>query len=151
MNFCQKLFFVVMGLLLACEVYASEYERAVSRAEGVQSKLDALNGAGMRCSIHVDALGMRGAERDECKLYLNNIKGQYFKDVMAECVSLTEWNNAEKRKVKANPKYPNEQDLKSLVKAMKLINHACDTDSYSAQYPYLVKPLKNLKALSELN
>lgn len=144
---------LVLALLFFSAIAHPEEEQSIyDRADKVKVRLEILNSLGMDCDAELSVKGMKGAASPVCEKFLNNMRGDYFKATMDECVKLSKWYESKRAFISANKNYAqtNPSEAKDLVRDMKAVNTICDTDTMSTRYEFLMKPINKINALTEL-
>lgn len=142
---------ILAGLMLAAQTARAD-ESISDQIMKVQTRLEVINNLGRSCDYDLSVDGMKGAQSEDCQKYLNNMKGGYLSQVGTDCKALSEWYEA-KRKLLGKPGFIEglqQSDAETLARDMKGIQAQCNPDKYASSYPYLMKPLKKIEALSEL-
>jgi hypothetical protein len=142
----------VLYLALLVTPVHSEGESIQDRASKVKVRLEVLNNLGLNCDAELSVDGMKGANSEDCSKFVSNMRGDYFKKTMEECMKLSEWYESKRVFILANKNYgqTNPTEAQVLVKDMKAVNAVCNMDTMNTRYEYLMKPLNKINALSEL-
>lgn len=150
-----KRFYIKCLILFAQPIALSHQSFAddsiANRANMVTSKLQVLNRLGMVCDASLEVSGLKALNTSDCKKYLDNMNGDYFKGIMNECQSMLDWRAEKYKYFTENKAYYDKNPLEEKALAMDFmrVKDTCDVSSLE-KYRYLSKPADTVQALKEL-